>query len=53
MIDDMEIAAQPQFNPARFDFIETSHKNEVHENYEDLIEEKIFKYKYRQNADSP
>jgi hypothetical protein len=53
VIDDMEIAAEGQMNPARYDFIETSHRNEVSENYEDLIEEKLFKYKYRQNADSP
>lgn len=53
MIDDMEIAADGQMNPSRYDFIETSHRNEVIENYEDLVEEKLFKYKYRQNADSP
>lgn len=34
-----------------YDFIETSHESEVHENYEDLIEEKLFKYKYRQFSD--
>ena len=38
-------------NPKRFSFIETSLQTEVHENFEDLIEDKIFKYKYRQNAD--
>ena len=27
--------------------------SEVHENFEDLIEDKIFKFKYRQNADAP
>merc|ERR1712160_79858 len=53
MIDNLEIANEGQMNPARYDFIETSHRNEVHETYEDLIEDKIFKYKYRQNADSP
>jgi len=25
---------------------------EVSENFEDIVEDKIFKYKYRQNADS-
>lgn len=39
------------FNPKRYDFVETSHMIEPHENYEDMIEDKIFKYKYRQNAD--
>jgi hypothetical protein len=52
-MDDMEIAAEGQFNPSRYDFVETSHRNEVTENYEDLIADKIFKYKYRQNTDSP
>ena len=41
------------FNPKRYDFVETSHEIEPHENYEDIIEDKIFKYKYRQNADDP
>ena len=26
---------------------------EIHENFEDVIEDKIFKFKYRQNADPP
>lgn len=52
-IDDRVLAAEGQFNPGLYDFVETSHKTEVHENYEDLIEEKLFKYKYRQNADDP
>lgn len=47
------MAGQEHFNPKCYDFIETSHSYEVHENYEDLIEDKIFKYKYRQNADDP
>jgi len=46
-------ANNPEFNPKRYDFIEVSHDYEVHENYEDMIEDKIFKYKYRQNADDP
>lgn len=39
-------------NPERFDFLETAMYDEVHENFEDLIEDKIFKYKYRQYSDS-
>ena len=27
--------------------------SEVHENFQDIIEDKIFKFKYRQNADAP
>ena len=49
--DKMTLADQGDFNPKRFDFIETSLYGEVHENFEDLIEDKIFKFKYRQNAD--
>ena len=49
--DRMTLADQGDFNPKRFDFIETSLYGEVHENFEDLIEDKIFKFKYRQNAD--
>lgn len=45
------LAESGEFDPKRFDFIETSLYTEVHENFEDLIEDKIFKYKYRQNAD--
>ena len=36
-----------------YDFVETAHVSEVHENYEDIIEDKIFKYKYRQCSNSP
>jgi hypothetical protein len=49
----MDMAAENMFNPKRYDFVETSHIVEPHENYEDMIEDKIFKYKYRQNADDP
>lgn len=42
-----------EFDPARFDFIETTLNLEPHENFEDLVEDKIFKYKYRQFADHP
>jgi len=41
------MAGQEHFDPKCYDFIETSHMYEVHENYEDMIEDKIFKYKYR------
>ena len=45
--DRMRLAEQGDFDPKRFDFIETSLIGEVHENFEDLIEDKIFKFKYR------
>lgn len=51
--DTKELAESGQFNPKLYDFIETGLINEVHETFEDLIEDKIFKYKYRQFADAP
>lgn len=51
--DTKELAESGEFNPKLYDFIETGLINEVHETFEDLIEDKIFKYKYRQFADAP
>ncbi len=51
MIDARDIADDGQLNPKLYDFIETSLEHEPHESYEDIIEQKIFKYKYRQCAD--
>mmetsp|Transcript_24164 Transcript_24164/g.17011 ORF Transcript_24164/g.17011 Transcript_24164/m.17011 type:complete len:438 (-) Transcript_24164:761-2074(-) len=50
-MDEREIADQGQLNPKLYDFIEGSLEYEAHESFEDLIEQKIFKYKYRQCAD--
>jgi hypothetical protein len=51
--DDMhEMNMGGDFNPKLYEFVETSMKTEVHETFEDLISDKIFKYKYRQFADS-
>lgn len=36
-----------------YDFIDSSLRDEIHENYDDIIEDKIFKFKYRQNSDTP
>jgi len=36
-----------------YDFLELNMIDEVHENFQDMIEDKIFKYKYRMNADAP
>ena len=52
-IDEAKLANSGQFDPKLYDFIETAHTSEVHENYEDIIEDKIFKFKYRQSADAP
>ena len=51
--DEKEIAESGQFNPKIYDFVETGLINEVHETFEDIITDKIFKYKYRQYADAP
>ena len=50
-MDKERLADHPDMDPKQYDFIETSLYTEVHENFEDLVEDKIFKYKYRQNAD--
>lgn len=46
-LDEVKIADEKQFNFKRFDFVETSLRHEPHENFEDVVENKIFKYKYR------
>lgn len=51
--DKRELAESGQFDTRRFDFVETGLNNEIHENFEDIIEDKIFKFKYRQFVDSP
>ena len=45
--DEMFIAAQGQFNPALYDFVDYTQKHDPHENYDDMVEQKIFKFKYR------
>jgi len=37
-------------NPALYDFVDSSHSYQTDENYDDLVEQKVFKYKYRQFA---
>ena len=50
IVDERAIAEQGELNPALYDFIEGS-LAEPHESFEDLVEQKIFKYKYRMAAD--
>jgi hypothetical protein len=50
-MDEQEIAAEGQFQFKRYDFVETSLMEEPHENFDDVVEHKIFKYKYRQCND--
>lgn len=51
--DEDAIAHSGDFQFKKYDFIETSLVFEPHENIEDIIENKIFKYKYRQCNDDP
>ena len=51
-MDEQDVIATGDFNVKRYDFIETSLMTEPHENYDDVVEQKIFKYKYRQCNDS-
>lgn len=53
LMDEKRIAQSGEMDPKLYDFIETAMMSEVHENFQDIIEDKIFKYKYRQNADAP
>ena len=53
-IRDKETLAQMGiFDPKLYDFVDTGLMDEVHENYDDIVEDKIFKFKYRQNSDPP
>jgi hypothetical protein len=51
-LDELHIAETGQLNPKLYDFIDYTAKHDAHENYDDIVEDKIFKFKYRQNADS-
>ncbi len=46
-LDERAIAAEGQFQFKKYDFVETSLQDEPHEALEDIVESKIFKYKYR------
>jgi len=51
-LDLQDMANEGDLNPQLYQFVESSLQTEVHENFEDFIEDKIFKYKYRQFSDS-
>jgi len=38
-------------NPSLYDFQDYTHKHDAHGDYSDVVEQKVFKYKYRQMAD--
>jgi hypothetical protein len=50
--DKYNIAADGAMNPGSFDFVDYTMLQDPHENFDDIVEQKIFKFKYRQNADS-
>ena len=52
LADDIHLAQRGDFNPKLFDFIDYTATWDQHENYDDIVEQKIFKFKYRQFADS-
>lgn len=57
-LDEMEMAFSGEFHIGtgenkRFDFVETGLAFTPHENFEDLIEDKLFKYRYRMYHDEP
>jgi len=47
MLDERAIAAEGQFQFKKYDFVETSLQSEPHETMEDIVDSKIFKFKYR------
>lgn len=52
-LDRMNLAHSGMFDPKQYDFIDPSIESTTHENFEDIVEDKLFKYRYRQCADSP
>lgn len=50
-IDRIEISTQPHMDPKRYDFLQDEIPHGVIENIEDIVEDKIFKYKYRLSSD--
>lgn len=50
-LDEQEIISEGQFNLKKYDFIESDLITEPHETIEDMVEAKLFKFKYRQCND--
>ena len=50
-MDQRQIAETGELNPNLYDFQDYTQKYGLHEDYNDIVEQKIFKYKYRMNAD--
>lgn len=50
-IDRYSLSFHPDMNPNLYEFCDMYKTGDMHENYEDIVEDKIFKYKYRMNID--
>lgn len=48
--DEIHISNSGDLDPARYDFVDYTQVHDAHEDYDDVVEQKLFKYKYRQNA---
>lgn len=46
-LDEIAIARSGQLDPALYDFVDYTAEYDAHENFDDIVEQKIFKYKYR------
>ena len=51
--DEARLANSGEFDPKLYDFLELSMVREITESVADIIDDKIFKFKYRMNADPP
>jgi hypothetical protein len=51
--DEIHMAQTGTLNPNLYDFQDYNGKHDPHEDYSDIVEQRIFKYKYRQMADDP
>ena len=49
-MDEIRLAQTGQFDPSLYDFIDYTQEHDAHENYDDIVEQKLFKFKYRMNA---
>lgn len=50
--DEARLIQGGEFDTNRFQFVETNLREELHENLEDIVEDKIFKFKYRRPTDN-
>lgn len=50
--DEITLAESGEFDFKRYDFQEMAMAHEPHEGFDDIIDQKLFKYKYRMNNDS-